>query len=301
MTKATTRNGFTLIELLVVIAIIAILIGLLLPAVQKVREAAARMQCTNNLKQIGLALHNYQDRKKKFPPGMLGNTGWSWGTYILGDLEQGNLLAQINTASNNLTLPMDAGGNSTIRNLVSLRLEAYLCPSDSMPDQNDQRPVTYYNASSAYSPTTTTAIGSSNYVGSAGSVLLGAQVANCNGLLIPNATRKIADIKDGTSNSFAVGERVYNDDFHDGSVWAGTSTKNSSANFNGPNSGITLAESRDGINSTAHANNFSSNHTGGANFVFCDGSVRFIDEGISLANQVRLCNIKDGGVIDEPF
>src|ERR1700730_6486449 len=107
--SANQRPGFTLIELLVVIVIIAILIALLLPAVQKVREAAALTQCTNNLKQIGLALHSYHDSMRVFPPGYIdGNTnpnstpdndvgpGWGWAAYVLPYLEQRNLYNQIN-------------------------------------------------------------------------------------------------------------------------------------------------------------------------------------------------------------
>ena len=128
--RRVARRGFTLIELLVVIAIIGVLMALLLPAVQKVREAASRMQCKNHLKQIGLALHNYHDRAGRFPPGYNaklrpdgedGGPGWGWAAYLLNDLEQGNLQGQIR---------FDQGIINAVHASVRTHvLPIYLCPS----------------------------------------------------------------------------------------------------------------------------------------------------------------------------
>jgi prepilin-type N-terminal cleavage/methylation domain-containing protein/prepilin-type processing-associated H-X9-DG protein len=226
-----SRGGFTLIELLVVIAIIAILIGLLLPAVQKVREAAARMKCTNNLKQLGLALHNYHDTYQMFPPGYVdGNTnpaltpdndvgpGWGWASFLLPFLEQGNLYNQIN-----FNVQVGTGVNAQISQLP---LTIFQCPSDPY-----QQACVLYNWNNG----STVTVAHGNYVGCNGWLecfngasgsdagggtdgLSGGLGTAAQGLFYRNSHSKIANVTDGLSNTIVVGERSGN---HSPTTWTG--------------------------------------------------------------------------------
>jgi prepilin-type N-terminal cleavage/methylation domain-containing protein len=263
------RHGFTLIELLVVIAIIAILIGLLVPAVQKVREAAARTQCKNNLKQIGLALHAYHDSYRVFPPGV-NNGGWAWSFLVLPYLEQSTVYNKINPNANTLAA-------ARVNNLTTLQtpLIVFICPSDNGPGP--------LNTNLPFTGNVFMAI--SNYPGNGGNV-------SGDGIFAFNSKVRITDITDGTSNTFMVGERstvsygpgnatTANNNW--AAVWAG-------ADFVGgnvPNESLwsyTQYRIMDG-NTPDTAGPyprkvFSSLHTGGVQFVLCDGSVRMVSTDI---------------------
>lgn len=305
----TQRRGFTLVELLVVIAIIGILVGLLLPAVQAAREAARRMQCSNNLKQLGLALHNYESSNKKFPIGYLdviegGNPvkdgGWAWAAGLMPYIEQTALYNSLDQRYHPYgtvgTISDPAGSNNAA---IRVPVSSFRCPSDVAP------PTRALNASSAGG---TDAIAISSYMGSlgpfdgqpcipTGQTGAGRTGSRNNGLLVVNSSRTFGSISDGTSNVIAVGEVSYRPlvsgagsdrQFILGNVITagGPQCNNNGANSNG--SFLHLRSTRYKINSPQLSgrqhHSFHSFHTGGANFVFGDGSVHFLSENIQHTN-----------------
>jgi prepilin-type N-terminal cleavage/methylation domain-containing protein/prepilin-type processing-associated H-X9-DG protein len=293
--RGRQRSAFTLIELLVVIAIIAVLIGLLLPAVQKVREAAARTQCLNNLKQLGLGLHNYHSTYAIFPPGWkrpdtAHDPSWSWSCFLLPYLEQQNLYNALSPDTQTLS---KAFANS----LPALQtpIKTYMCPSDTVFPLNTNRPFSLVGITPPVS------IAISNYPGNGGN-------DGDTGLFQENTAIRMGDITDGTSNTLAVGERKSKDGAF-AALWAGISqVSNETANGQSGARGYTYYRMPDGdtlTNFVAAYNAFSSNHTNGANFVFCDGSVRFITYSINwtgagtkpLGTFNMLGQRNDGGVI----
>jgi prepilin-type N-terminal cleavage/methylation domain-containing protein/prepilin-type processing-associated H-X9-DG protein len=276
----SSRPAFTLIELLVVIAIIAILIGLLLPAVQKVREAAARTTCKNNLKQIGLAMHNYNDVYLHLPEGWVvnplsngnPNPGWGWGTLILPYIEQDNLYTALAPV---LVAPYPAMPAATTNTAFQTKVKIYRCPSDSGADQN--LPMTLQ-------PPPTIGYSRSNYV--VNREVVGPNVSNAQTYLA------IQQIADGSSNTILVGER---DSVRNvAAIWAGRSNV-TTASFEGrpgqnlnrpfPNTPPPPNDPR----TNCERLGFTSLHTGGCNFLFGDGSIHFVTNSIQSDTSADAC------------
>jgi prepilin-type N-terminal cleavage/methylation domain-containing protein/prepilin-type processing-associated H-X9-DG protein len=329
---ARFRAAFTLIELLLVIAVLAILLGLLLPAVQKVREAAARTRCTNNLKQIGLALHNYEGVNQVLPPGYVSQEddpamgpvdpqfndagpGWGWLTYVLPYIEQDSL-----SRSLNLSLPCYHLANAPF---VRSPVKSFRCPSDfggGNPAFGDTVNVVDVNDN------TLAVFGRSNYVANVGSSTLWCSwpvTTQPNGVLYRNSQTRLVDVRDGLSQTVFVGERSANlgDSVWPGAVpfsthfawppFASIGTGGLNRAYDGPGAFVGAhggpCPYEDPVvihppnSPLGHSDQMQSAHPDGANILMGDGSVRFYSDNHKLSTWVALISRNGEEVVSEDY
>jgi prepilin-type N-terminal cleavage/methylation domain-containing protein/prepilin-type processing-associated H-X9-DG protein len=294
MTKPTPRRAFTLIELLVVIAIIAVLIGLLVPAVQKVREAANRMACTNNLKQIGLAVHAYHDTYNALPYSRL-DTRETWAVLLLPHVEQQNAYSRWDFTKRYY---------QQVEAVRLARVPVYFCPTRRSPSTPPLASIAGDVLQGTTDPHVPGALAdyaacagdpsgvTDYYPGQNGTTELTA----ANGAFRYKGPRlSFADIRDGTSNTLLVGEKhIPNRQFgqgRDSSIYNG----DHGSSFKKAGAGAPLARGIQG------GGDFGSYHPGVCNFVLCDGSVRALSVAIDQVNLGRLANRHDGQVITLNF
>ena len=298
------RRGFSLVELLVVIGIMAILMALLLPAVQQAREAARRSECKNNLKQIGLALNNYHDMHKVFPSGWIavnagvpnahqGTSGVGWAAMILPQMDQNNTYRIFSSA-----LPLTDPANGAF---LRAKIPAYECPSDPKPN--------YFKLEQDGSNTVIAELPTANYIGvfgpenlddcenSPGNLPVMADgTCKGSGMFYHNSSVKISSLTDGSSSTLMTGERKTKANVNWYSSWPGMIA-------DGEEAFQRICGSADHVpnDPVAHFDDFSSNHVGGSQFCLADGSVHFISGNIDLGVYKALATIQGGEIVTGQF
>lgn len=314
MARKKRSQGFTLVELLVVIAIIGILIALLLPAVQAAREAARRSQCTNNLKQVGLAMHNYHDTYKAFPAGWIynrtnGRAEWGWNVAIMPFMEQKTFYDQLNPGVNRLSAwAVDPAPSTAIRAMLQTSIPTLVCPSDKSQTlcNNSYKDSGGDSSDNNFGSLTIGqwAVAKSNYIACAAwsTKTIGSNTRypqrdyDSGGMFYGNSWLKMSDCTDGTTNTIMCSERDFD---HFAATWLGVGNNDSYGNH-----GTARATFRGSfaINSPLPATSddnvgkgWASKHPGGVNVVSLDASTHFLTETASTAVLQPLC-IRDDGI-----
>lgn len=292
-----SRRAFTLVELLVVIAIIGILVGLLLPAVQAAREAARRMQCSNNMRQLGIAVHNYESAYKRLPAGWndnfrSGEPGWGWAAGLLPFMEGGNAYKQIN-----FSIAIEEEIHHEVRELV---IPTFLCPSDpgetifriGAGDDHDHGhehrlpPGTRLDDAAEEHLFD---ISRSNYVAMFGTFEIEDAPYRGNGMFYGNSKTKFADVTDGLSNTLMIGERGSRLGY---SIWHGNIPEAAQ-----PHARILGVADHTPNHPSGHFEDFQSYHTGGVNFMRGDTSVTFLPENIDHEVYMAMAT-RTGGEVE---
>jgi prepilin-type N-terminal cleavage/methylation domain-containing protein/prepilin-type processing-associated H-X9-DG protein len=309
MFRVRRLSGFTLVELLVVIAIIGILVGLLLPAVQAAREAARRMQCSNNLKQLALAIHNYESTHRTFPPSGIQSNQMSWAVMMLPFIEQNNLFDRFDFTAGNWRL---SGRNAAVKGVV---IPAYQCPSapgdslfsrypidtaDPLLQETDVRTLHYH---AVLGPTGVNTLTGQQYRifdnpnAIYGQVALQGAFGSSNrssttpAHILPGSNR-MSSITDGTSNTILLGEFSWNGyQFWRSWIRGWWADANGTLLYTSKNV-TTPINSR--LSSPWNDASFGSQHSGGAQFARADGSVQFVSQTIDM-NVYRSIASRDGG------
>jgi len=304
VSRRNKRSAFTLIELLVVIAIIAILIGLLLPAVQKVREAAARMSCQNNLKQLGIATHSYHDAANRFPYNgddirksgccyTAGYTQWSWLARILPYIEQDNRYNQLGIGANN---PI----SNVLGQLGDPTIKTFRCPSDDTPDIRTN--LANFPGGTPVGVTSYKGVSGDNWAW--GTYTYSDPIFGNNGLDNGNGIfwrsdyfrpLRMTHISDGTSNTLMVGEDIGKMNVHNGWPYSNAAVGTCCIPLNNA-----MQAGQPGYNNPGDWPNvysFRSRHPSGGNFAMADGSVRNVSTAIDLTTYRSLSTYSGGEVV----
>lgn len=300
-------HGFTLVEILVVISIIGVLVGLLLPAVQAAREAARRLQCSNNFHQMGIALHNYHDVHRRFPPAYVIPVRLMWSGCILPQIEQGNLFQTLEF-SKEWEVPNTPNGRA-----CETFISTYRCPSSDAPNF-----VSGYSQLERRVPASYLAVASGTATRESGTGPENIGFPNQDGLMYHSSTNRMASILDGTSNTFAVGEALFRPTIIGPDLFGGAlqivdhwyiGSDNQVLAVSSP---PLLQEFSEGMGSTGVPMNgifddslpidfrelcYSSLHRGGCLFVFADGHVQFVSQNVDQKIYSSLGTIARGEIV----